>query len=83
MAGSRFCCPRCGLGDFEVGHLTRPDEPYCLVCQEEDGQIVPLQRWEQAEAPSGHPARLVAQEHENKEHNCQRQQGRAHPPQNC
>jgi hypothetical protein len=52
MAGSRFYCCRCGLGDFEVGHLTRPDEPFCL---EEDGEIVQLQRWEQAERAPTYP----------------------------
>jgi hypothetical protein len=41
-----FQCQRCGLGDFEVGHLTRPDEPFCLVCWEEDCQLVRLERWE-------------------------------------
>jgi hypothetical protein len=46
---SRFQCPRCGLGDFEVGHLVRPDEPFCLVCQEEDDEVVRLERWEQPE----------------------------------
>jgi hypothetical protein len=45
---SPFHCQRCGLGDFEVGHLTRPDEPFCLVCREEDGQLVRLERWEPA-----------------------------------
>jgi hypothetical protein len=40
-----FHCPKCGIGDFEVGHLTKPDEPYCLVCLEADDQQVLLQRW--------------------------------------
>ena len=35
-----FQCPRCALGDFEVEHLTRPDEPFCLVCQEADGELI-------------------------------------------
>ena len=55
MAGSRFYCSRCGLGDFEVGHLTRPDEPFCLVCQEEDREIVQLKRWEEVERAPTHP----------------------------
>jgi hypothetical protein len=45
-SNSRFQCRRCGLGDFEVGYLTRPDEPHCLVCQEEEGELVRLERWE-------------------------------------
>jgi hypothetical protein len=43
-----FQCPRCGLGDFEVGHLMRlpADGPFCLVCQEEDDEVVRLQTWD-------------------------------------
>jgi hypothetical protein len=46
---SHFRCQRCGLGDFEVGHLTRPDELHCLFCWEGGGQVVQLERWEQPE----------------------------------
>lgn len=48
MAGSRFYCSRCGLGDFEVGHLARPDEPFCPVCREEDGGGNPRRRGRRA-----------------------------------
>jgi hypothetical protein len=45
----RFQCPDCGLGDYEVGQLTHDTEVYCIVCHEENGRIVRLQRWEEAE----------------------------------
>jgi hypothetical protein len=47
---SHFHCRRCSCGDFEAGHLTQPDEPYCLVCWEEDGQQIQLERWEEVES---------------------------------
>ena len=45
----RFQCPECGLGDYEVGHLTHDLEFYCVVCHEQDGLTVRLQRWEETE----------------------------------
>jgi hypothetical protein len=42
-----FQCPECGFGDYEVGYLTDGAEAYCIICQEEDGRIVRLQRWEE------------------------------------
>ncbi len=44
-----FQCPECGLGDHEVGHLIAPDEPYCVVCLEEEGRLVRLERWEETD----------------------------------
>jgi len=51
MAVLRFQCPECGLGDFEVGHLTDDREVYCVVCAEEAGGLITLQCWEEAEQP--------------------------------
>ncbi len=45
----RFQCAECGFGDQEVGHLVAPDEMYCVVCLEEDGRLVRLERWEEAD----------------------------------
>lgn len=45
----RFQCPECGFGDHEVGHLVAPDEIYCVVCLEEDGRLVRLERWEETD----------------------------------
>ena len=39
----------CGFGDHEVGHLVTPDEIYCVVCLEEDGRLVRLERWEETD----------------------------------
>jgi hypothetical protein len=41
----RFQCPECGFGDHEVGHLTAEIETYCVVCLEEDGRLIRLDRW--------------------------------------
>ena len=43
----RFQCVECGFGDHEVGHLVAPDAIYCVVCLEEDGRLVRLERWEE------------------------------------
>ena len=42
-----FQCPRCGLGSYEVGHLVSDDEVFCVVCLEEEGLQIRLQRWEE------------------------------------
>ena len=43
----RFQCPDCGFGDYEIGHLTDEDEIYCVVCLEQEHQLIRLQRWEE------------------------------------
>ena len=43
--GERFQCTRCGLADYETGHLVRPQDEFCFVCLEEDGLNVRLERW--------------------------------------
>lgn len=40
-----FQCPECGFGHEELGWLGSDDEAYCLVCSEERGEDVRLQRW--------------------------------------
>jgi hypothetical protein len=40
-----FQCPECGFGDRELGQLLGDGELYCLVCLEETGRQVRLQRW--------------------------------------
>ncbi len=42
----QFQCPECGIGDTEHGHLLTAHEIHCVVCLEEDGRDVRLQRWE-------------------------------------
>ena len=50
-AMGRFQCPECGFGDYEVAHLIAEAEIYCVVCLEEDGRLIGLERWdEEAEA---------------------------------
>jgi hypothetical protein len=51
----QFHCPDCGFGDAEHGHLLTAQEIYCVVCLEEDGRHVRLQRWEtpEIEVPAG------------------------------
>ena len=46
---SLFQCPRCGFGDYEVGHLISDGDVFCLVCLEEEGLQIRLQRWEERE----------------------------------
>ncbi len=53
MALTRFHCPECGFGDYEVGHLTAEDEIYCVVCLEEEDRLIRLQRWEERGGGSG------------------------------
>jgi hypothetical protein len=53
---SRFHCPECCLGDWEVGEIS-DDEIHCVVCWESDGKRIELQRWEMA-APVLHQARF-------------------------
>jgi hypothetical protein len=55
MALFHFRCPVCGFGDYEVGHLTAEGETHCVVCLEEEGRRVRLQRWAEGE---GRQARL-------------------------
>ena len=43
----RFHCPECGFGDYEVEHLTSETEIHCVVCSEEEGRLIRLQRWEE------------------------------------
>jgi hypothetical protein len=45
----RFQCPECSFGDYEVGYLTDGADSYCIICQEEDGRLIRLQRWEEAD----------------------------------
>ena len=59
MALHRFQCTGCGLGDYEVGHLTSEAEIYCVVCLEEEGRLIRLQRWEE-EKPVHARLRLAA-----------------------
>jgi hypothetical protein len=47
MALIRFQCPYCGFGDYEVGHLMDEGQNYCLVCLEQEDQLIRLQRWEE------------------------------------
>ncbi len=54
-----FQCPECGLGDHEVGHLIAPDDLYCVVCLEEEGRLVRLERWEETDQ-ARLPVALVA-----------------------
>ncbi len=44
-----FHCAECGIGDTELGHLVAAGEIHCLVCIEEDGRAVRLQRWQAVE----------------------------------
>ena len=39
---NRFHCRPCGLGDFEVGHLSDHQAAYCLICLEEDDVCVKI-----------------------------------------
>jgi hypothetical protein len=41
-----FQCPRCAFGSYEVGYLVSDDEVFCVVCLEEEGLQIRLQRWE-------------------------------------
>ena len=45
-----FQCPDCGFGHVELGCFGTDDEAYCLVCSEERGATVRLQRWVDVEA---------------------------------
>ena len=49
MALIRFQCPECGMGDQEVSHLVDETEVYCVVCWEEQGRQIRVQRWEEVE----------------------------------
>lgn len=49
MAVHRFQCPECEHGDYEVGHLTSDADIYCMLCFEEEGRLIRLQRWEEEE----------------------------------
>jgi hypothetical protein len=40
-----FQCPECGFGHVELGWLATDNETHCLVCLEERGVDVRLQRW--------------------------------------
>jgi hypothetical protein len=40
-----FQCPRCGMGDHEAGHLVDMNDEHCLICLEEDGLQIRLERW--------------------------------------
>lgn len=43
----RFHCSECGFGGYEVEHLTSEAEVHCVVCSEEEGRLIRLQRWEE------------------------------------
>jgi hypothetical protein len=40
-----FQCPECGFGHVELGWLGTDHEVYCLVCSEQRGVNVRVQRW--------------------------------------
>ncbi len=42
----RFQCPNCGMGDTEVGHPTNGDDVHCVLCLEELGRLIRVERWE-------------------------------------
>jgi hypothetical protein len=44
-----FQCPRCSFGSHEVGHLMAEGDEFCIVCLEEEGLSIRLQRWEEPE----------------------------------
>ncbi len=48
-----FHCPECGFGHQELGHLATDQEIHCLVCLEEDGRLIHLQRWTEIEWAPG------------------------------
>ena len=56
MALIHFQCPECSFGNYEVGHLTDGEEIYCVVCLEQDDQLIRRRRWE--EEGEGAQARL-------------------------
>jgi hypothetical protein len=39
-----FQCSKCGMGDFELGHLADDQQFFCAVCLEEEGRLIRLQR---------------------------------------
>ena len=45
----RFQCPKCGFGDYEVGHLVTEADVYCVVCLEEQGRLIRVECWEEGE----------------------------------
>jgi hypothetical protein len=49
-----FQCPKCGIGDFELGHLAADQELLCEACLEEEGRLFRLQRWPADEVISGY-----------------------------
>ena len=44
--GWHFQCPKCGLGDREIGKLAADNEVHCEVCLHEDGLTIRLERWQ-------------------------------------
>jgi hypothetical protein len=55
MTRTSFQCPKCGFGDYEVGHLVAESDIYCVVCLEEQGRQIRVECWEEGE---GAQARL-------------------------
>ena len=51
-----FHCPECGFGHQELGHLAADQEIHCVVCMDEDGRYVRLQRWTEMEPVPDQPA---------------------------
>lgn len=47
-----FQCPRCGIGDAEIGYLADDQEFYCEVCLEEGRGEVRLERWLPEDVPA-------------------------------
>ena len=56
---TRFQCSNCGMGDAELGHLMDEADVQCLVCLEELGRLIRIERWEEGERDQAR-LRLVA-----------------------
>jgi hypothetical protein len=50
----QFACPECGFGDLELGELAADHEIHCIVCLEETGRHVLLDRWLPAKGEADH-----------------------------
>jgi hypothetical protein len=48
-ACGHFQCPECGFGDAELGSLAAAEDLYCVICLEEGGRRVLLDRWSPTE----------------------------------
>jgi hypothetical protein len=43
----RFQCPNCSMGDLELGQAMDEGDIHCLVCLEELGRLIRIERWEE------------------------------------